>query len=236
MRFTVKDTSAGFMAETIKRAKNIEFASIVALTRTAQKVKQAEVELLQAKIDRPTRFTLNSLMVKPATKADPTASVETKQGFGSVPAGRYLSPLVDGGPRRMKSSEHRLGFFWVPGEFADLDGSGNIKGSTIGKILSQLQLRGATGQNTTGSKRSKGKRKSQAFFIKGNIVFLRVRQTYSKTLGGDTSREDETRPYLYLLKRAPTYQKLIPFFETAEQVTDQTLSVELLKAMDEFVD
>lgn len=232
MRVVVKDTSSQFLASMQKQASNIQFATVVALTRTAQAIKQAEVELMQRKLDRPTAFTLNSLQVKPATKANPEAIVETKTGFGSVPAGRFLSPLVEGGTRRHKSSELQLrtqgtASYWVPGEFADLDAHGNIKGSTINKILSQLKMRRDATQNASGSKRSKSKRKREAFFIRGNIVFLRVRE------GSGKNREDQTKPYLFLIK-PPKYKPILPFFETAQEVTDQTLAVEIGKAFDQF--
>lgn len=235
MFIRVKDTSSEFLKAQEKRIGALTFASVVALTRTAQKVKAAELELMRTKLKNPTPFTLNSLQVKPATKSKPEAIVETKTGFGSVPAGRYLSPLVDGGLRRHKSSELQMqtqgsASYWVPGEFADLDAYGNIKGSTINKILSQLKLRRDATQNTTGSRKSKGKRKSQAFFLRGNIVFLRVRE-----FPGGGAREDQTKPYLFLIK-PPRYKPILPFFQTAEEVTDQTLAVEYAKAFDEFAD
>lgn len=235
MRITVKDTSSGFLAEQKRTGRRIRLSVAAALTRTAVKIKAAEVELMQRKLDRPKPFTLNSLQVKPATLDKPEASVETKEGFGSVPAGRFLSPLVEGGTRRMKSSELQLvtrgtSSYYVPGEFADLDQYGNIRGSVISKILSQLKLRRDASQNATSSKRSGAKRKSQAFFLKGNIVFLRVREYPAK---GD--REDQTKPYLFLIN-APRYKPILPFFDVAQEVTDQHLATEFGKAFDEFAD
>lgn len=223
MRFQVKDTSAAFVESLAKRSTNIQFASAVALTRTAQKVKAAQIDLMQQKLDRPTRFTLNSLQLKPATKTKLEAIVETKQGFGSVPAGRYLSPLVDGGERRMKASEKRLGSYWTPARGASLDASGNIRGSTINKVLSQLKLRADTQQNASGSKRSKAKRKSDAYFLQNGIVFQRKGKT-------------KPAPFLILVKKVPTYRRMLPWYETATEVVDQTLPTEFYKALDEFKD
>lgn len=221
MRFTVKDTSAAFVDSLAKRSTNIAFASAVALTRTAQKIKAAEIDLMLRKLDRPTRFTLNSLMLRPATKTKLEATVETKMGFGSVPAGRYLTPLVEGGDRRMKASEKRLGSYWTPAKGAPLDASGNIRGSTINKVLSQLKLRADPQQNATGSKRSKAKRKTEAYFLQNGIVFQRKGAT-------------KPSPFLILVKKVPTYRKLLPWYETAQEVTDQTLPAEFYKALDEF--
>jgi hypothetical protein len=223
MRFTVTDTSAQFVEAMAKRSTNITFASAVALTRTAQKVKTAQTDLMAQKLDRPTRFTLNSLMLKPATKTKLEAIVQTKEGFGSVPAGRFLLPLVEGGQRRMKASEKRLDSYWTPARGIPLDASGNVRGSTINKILSQLKLRNDTAQNASKSKRSKAKRASESYFISDGIVFQRK---------GKTSPS----PYLILVKKVPTYRKMLPWYETATEVIDQTLPAEFYKALDQFRD
>lgn len=223
MRFTVKDTSAQFVEAMSKRSTNITFASAVALTRTANKVKDAQYSLMAQRLDRPTRFTLNSLMTKPATKTKLEATVQTKEGFGSVPAGRYLSPLVEGGQRREKASEKRLGSYWTPARDAPLDASGNVRGSTINKVLSQLKLRADTQQNASNSKRSKSKRASEAYFISNGIVFQRKGKA-------------KPSPFLILVKKVPTYRKMLPWYETAQEVINQTLPAEFYKALDEFRD
>lgn len=223
MRFTVKDTSAAFVEAMSKRSTNITFASAVALTRTAQKVKTAETELMLQKLDRPTRFTLNSLMLKPATKTKLEAVVQTKEGFGSVPSGRYLLPLVDGGQRREKSSEKRLGSYWTPARNTTLDAYGNISGSTINKVLSQLNLRADSQQNASNSKRSRSKRKSEAYFINNGIVFQRKGSA-------------KPSPFIVLVKKVPTYRKMLPWYETASEVVDQTLPTEFFKALEQFTD
>ena len=133
----------------------------------------------------------------------------------------------------MKSSELQLvtrgsSSYYVPGEFADLDQYGNIPGSVISKILTQLKLRRDASQNASGSQRSKAKRKSQAFFLRGNIVFLRVREYPAK---GD--REDQTKPYLFLIN-APRYKPILPFFDVGPEVMDQNIATEFSKAIDEF--
>lgn len=223
MRFQVKDTSAAFVESLSKRSQNITFASAVALTRTAQKVKAAQIDLMLRKLDRPTRFTLNSLQIKPATKTKLEATVETKMGFGSVPAGRYLSPLVDGGPRREKASEKRLGSYWTPARGVALDTFGNIRGSTVNKILSQLKLRADPQQNSSKSKRSKAKRTSEAYFIQNGIVFQRKGKA-------------KPSPFLVLVKKVPTYRKVLPWYDVAQEVIDQSLPAEFYAALDEFKD
>ena len=90
------------------RPRDVAFWTAAALTATANDVKDAEVAKMAEVFDRPTRFTLGALYVKPATPNDLTAEVRFKEGFGSVPAWRYLGPQVEGGNRHHKSFELRL--------------------------------------------------------------------------------------------------------------------------------
>jgi hypothetical protein len=112
----------------------IPFVNAYALTKTAQDVRLDEIETMQRVFDKPTRFTLNALYVRPATKQDQFAVCEFKEGFGSVPAWRYLGPQVVGGKRSHKSFEKRLiakglmlaSEYAVPGKGAQLDAFGNV--------------------------------------------------------------------------------------------------------------
>lgn len=221
MRFQVKDTSAQFVESMTKRSQNITFASAVALTRTAQKVKSAQIDLMAQKLDRPTRFTLNSLMIRPATKTKLEAVVQTKEGFNSNPAAFWLSPLIYGGQRDRKRSESFLDSYWTPAKAAPLDAFGNVPGPTIKKVLSQLK-KGDAFQQATNSRRSKAKRKAEAYFIQNGVVF-------QKKAGAE-----KPTPFLLLVKKVPTYRKFLPWYETAQEVIDQTLPAEFYKALDEF--
>lgn len=208
MKLSLIANPKAFLAEQDRIARNIDFATAVALTRTAQQIKTEAVFAMSRVFDRPTPFTLNSLEIKPATKANQEAFVQTKEGFAGVPAGRYLAGEVLGGPRHMKSHERKLRGYTSPGEFADLDQYGGIRGSTYTKILSQLSLLSDTTQNASNSKRSKGKRKREAFFRRENVVYQR--------------RDDEVRPYL-IITDPPKYRKRFPFFEIGAKVFDQFL-------------
>ena len=55
--------------------RHIPFVTAFALTKTAQDIKGAEVAVIAEVFDRPTRFTLNALYVKPATKQTLTSAV-----------------------------------------------------------------------------------------------------------------------------------------------------------------
>ena len=127
------------------------FAQVVALTRTAAAMRDAERREIDDVFDRPTPFTRNSVYVRPATLKNPEAVVGLKDDLnspaGSVAPSTYLSAQIEGGRRRLKRFEIALQkagamppfSFAVPGRFARLDAYGNISRGQIIQILSQLR-------------------------------------------------------------------------------------------------
>jgi hypothetical protein len=204
--------------------KQVPFATIYAMTLTARDVQAREKSVMERVFDRPTPYALNALQVKPATKQTLTASVEFKDGFGGTPAKRFLNPEVNGGPRSQKSHERQLASklkgssYLVPGKGMPLNGWGNVTGGTIKKILSQLGASTDATQNASGSKRSRKKRKAQAYFIpsKGNVVLERKGVMLNVALVG---------------VRAPQYRKRFPFYETAEAVVKERLPINFETAL-----
>jgi hypothetical protein len=200
---------------------HVPFVTAFALTKTAQEIQRALYDEMAAVFDRPTRFTLNSLYVKPATKKLQIASVEFKEGFGSIPAWRYLRPQVEGGPRVKKSHERaleRAGLlkpdeFVVPGRLVDLDGNGNMKGSQITRILSDVQANSDPLSNSTRKTRvARRKRGGGAYFlVRGrkipNGIYFRLGLR-------------DIRPILIFV-RQPQYTKRLPFHEVAQRTFDQ---------------
>ena len=216
-----------------------------ALTKTGQDIKDAELSSIADVFDRPTRFTLNALFLKPATKRDLVAEVRFKDGFGSVPAWRYLGPQVEGGARVHKSHEKRLiraglmtsSEFAVPGAGVKLDSSGNISASTIERILSQLgaaeQMAGYKA-NRTARSAARAKKKNV-----GRYFLLRP--------GADGRADRKVAPGIYfragvrelvpviMFVKPPRYKKRFPFYETAARVFDQRLLVRAREGFDRFV-
>ena len=221
-------------------AEDAPIVTAYALTKTAQDIKEAEVDTMKNVFDRPTKFTLNSLYLKPATKRDLVAEVYFKEGFGSIPAWRYLGPQVEGGPRVHKAHEKRLiaaghmrsDEFAVPGKGAKLDAYGNLSGSTIGRILSQVQAAGGSGYdaNATNSRRSKAKRKNAQYFVlRPGSNNPRANRDVAPGIYYRTGIR-EMVPVIMFVK-APRYQKRYPFYETAQRVFNEKL---LLRAQEGF--
>lgn len=226
-------------------AEDAPIVTAFALTKTGQDIKDAEFSSIADVFDRPTRFTLNSLAFKPATKRDLVAEVRFKDGFGSVPAWRYLGPQVEGGARVHKAHEKRLiragimasSEFAVPGAGVKLDSSGNISGSTIEQILSQLgaaeQMAGYKANRTARSAAHAKKKNVGRYFL------LRP--------GADGRADRRVAPGIYfrtgvrelvpviMFVKPPRYQKRFPFYETAARVFDRRLLVRAREGFDRFV-
>ncbi len=217
------------------RQKDVEFWHVAALTATAQDVQAAEVAKASEVFDRPTRFTLNAFYIKPATRSEPVAEVRFKEGFGSIPAWRFLGPQVEGGGRVKKSHERALeragilrpGEYVVPGRGVTLDANGNMKGGEITRILSQLgAAEHSAGYDANATKKSLARAKRKGV---GRYILLRpdLGDPRSKVYGrrahpGIYWRKGgrEIVPVLIFVK-PPRYTKRFPFYETARQVVQR---------------
>ena len=130
-------------------ARRINAATATALTRTAAQGKTEFQNEMRARFDRPTLWTLNSLMVKYATANDLTASVLARSDKGAgraVPLANYLLPQAEGGRRRDKRLDVALrqrglmpaGYQAVPAARVPKDGNGNVSGAFVRSMLALL--------------------------------------------------------------------------------------------------
>lgn len=215
-------------------AKQLRFANVVALTRVAVLVKEAEYDEFRMKFDSPTDYTMDSLEVRPAKMNRPEAEVATKGASGSTPAGAYLNPEVDGGRRRMKSTEKKIGGFIVPSKFQKLDQYGNVPGGVWRKMLSNIQAGGQ--DNVTDSKASKGKRRKLGYFLRNGIIYERSRQYVPRTRGRRKGNSKASQslyaiiPAFILVKNEPDYSPRIDWYGVAQRVFKEKYSSEFDKA------
>lgn len=189
--------------------QQVPFAMVAAMTRSAQAARTDLQAAMLTSFDRPTRWTLNSLFVEPATRQKPSAAVFFKdRATGGVPAGRFLRSQILGIPRVLKSHERRAGldehdgsgvsgWIMVPGRWAELDGHGNISKGQLNAILAQLSLGSHLAAPGPAKARRRGVRKGESYFMvrpSGNDRF-RV------GFGLAATRTDETQdlpPGIYL--------------------------------------
>lgn len=229
--------SAVQAALTKTEREQLPFATALALTKTAQRVKAGEISVMKRNLDRPTQFTLNSLFVKPATKATQQARVWFKDfAPKGTPAGDYLQPQVQGGQRKLKRHEKALiarGLmkstqYAVPGAGAKMDQYGNMKRQQYVQMLSQLRAFGEQGYqaNATGSKRSTRKRRSGTYFVATIDGEQGVWQRVSSAFG------EGVRPVLLFVDRDPSYRVRFPFFKVAENIVKANYEREFKSALD----
>ena len=200
-------------------AKELKFAAVVSLTRTAQDIKAGAVQKMKDVFDRPTPWTLNSLAVKPATKQDPIAYVRKKE-FGVNSAGHILGPHIDGTTRGKRRSEQALGEWVVTGKNMPTDKYGNLTAATYTKILSQLKVTSDATQRATSSTRSKRSRKNEAYFKQGNVIYQRKGKTILPAL---------------ILTRPPKYRKTFPYFETGQATFDRVFPTHFNPAVERAI-
>jgi hypothetical protein len=203
--------------------RHVPFVTAYALTKTAKDIEAEAVAVMARVFDRPTRFTLNALFVKPATKTDLTAAVRFKEGFGSIPAWRYLGPEVEGGRRAKKSHElalERAGImdaneYAVPAKGVKLDAHGNMRGGDITRILSALGANPDAHQNTTARSKKRKPGRGTYLVVRGSTAPDGI---YHRAGGRNII------PVILFVK-PPTYQKRFPFYETAQRILQQRFSV-----------
>lgn len=210
---------------TAAERKQVPIALAKALTRTGVAVKAAEVDTMRRVFDRPTRFTLNGLFLKPATKAKPEALVWLRDWAPKgTPATQYLAPQIDGGQRRHKKLEGLLlrrglirpGEFIQPGKSMKLDAHGNVGRGQLQRILSDLGAHFDRQQNSTDSKKRK-------HFIK---------RTEGRSVIYRRGSDRKITPVL-VASKAPGYQPRFPFFKVAEQTTGVTIGTAFDTALQE---
>lgn len=219
------------------QAKQVPFATSLAINRTAQLVKEAEVREMERVFDRPKPWTLNSLYLKPSTKQSLVAKVWLKDesaGSGN-PASKYLAPQISGGDRGEKKFERALRFLnvlpagmrAVPGNGADMDAFGNQSQGQIRQILSYFraaELTSGYSSNTTAKRREKLRKgtktqRGMEFFVgrpAGGRLPLGIWQRITQfARHGDSS--SKLVPIMIFVTNAQ-YRRLYRFKEVADEV------------------
>lgn len=209
----------------------LPYATALALTETAKKVKERLEGEMRTVFDRPTPYTLNSLRLFPATKQKLVARVWMKnEADKAAPATKWLTPQVYGGGRDDKRSEKLLrakgvlpeGKYIVPGRDAKLDGFGNIGRGQLQKIIAGLGAQQDKYSNSTDSRRSIGN-------LKRFFVMRRGRDAIG--IGERTGRgRDKVKLVLAFVGR-PGYRKEFDFFTLANQEAEDELPIQFELAL-----
>lgn len=166
---SIKVDTRATMAALSGAARQIPYAISKGINDIAVGLQKHEQSVMQqpSVIDKPTKYTLNSLFVAKGSKASPTATV----GLKDVPkhSTHYLEPLIKGGPRHKKGNEVAFGNRWLTPSYAAaelglIDQYGNFKRSVIQQLLSYFSVAerssgySANSTNATRAKLAKIKR------------------------------------------------------------------------------
>lgn len=128
MKLTIQTNAAELIAKFPELTKQIKFATAVALTKTATKVKQALPDALDVTFDRPTPFTKQGTYLVKATRDNLVAEV----GFKDIQS-HYLHLQAEGGTQEPGPAGIRL-----PGNI-QLNAFGNIPKGLITKLKEAAQ-------------------------------------------------------------------------------------------------
>jgi hypothetical protein len=182
----------------------LDFVTSRALTATVKSIHANLKSQLPSVVNSPTAWTKRGLLVRYATKKDPSAAVGFNYGDGSfadrgrmsgmgVPSGRYMDVLARGGNRQAKSTElslRRVGLmrsnqFITPAGYGlgKPNAAGNVTGGKYMQLLSFFRANRDIGTTSNapagaGSRgRTAAKRREVALFIdrrKGAAVMQRT--------------------------------------------------------------
>jgi hypothetical protein len=228
--------------------KQMPFAIMLALNKTAKEIWEAEKAEMQRAFDRPTPYTGASIRYRQATKTSLRASVDHFDFGKGTPPRKYLEPQILGGDRNLKRSEVALrtfgilpnGMFTVPGSAAKIDAYGNMDPGQIRQILSYFQsaemYAGYTSNMTarTKARLAKGSKKKGT---RGYEYFVASRSNsrtqhlapgiYQRFSFG--SMGSSIKPVLMFVKR-PRYSKRYNFYDVARKIIDQQWEKNLKEA------
>lgn len=146
--------------------EQVPYAASLALTGVAGHAQANTIEQIRAKLHMPTRYTLDALFIKPATKARLESMVFVKDGKGArrytdarfpslgsafvaegLNAQKTIGHLFAGGSREWKGIEWRFkergllprGMAMVPGEGCPLDANGNVAKDLLMQMLAYFE-------------------------------------------------------------------------------------------------
>ena len=240
---------AGWLNNTV--AKQMEFAQMVALNRTAGLVKAGELKVIAQRIDRPTPYTLKSVFIDPArikgarfkartstnTRMEAIVFLKDDAGKGT-PATYFMGPNVFGGARQHKRMERALilkgmmkrSEYAVPTSAVKLDSFGNVPRGTVIKIMSAIRAFSEVGYmaNRTGSRRSSKKAATADYFVSttarpGRGIWQR--KAFASGVG--------IRPVFVFTEGSPKYRVRVPFDKIASNIFIARFDAEFDRAFTE---
>jgi hypothetical protein len=248
LRIGVDPDNALARSFTALERQQLPFAAMQAANATAWEIRQRWAEIMPRVFDRPTPLTMRAVVYEKATKSKPYAVVKIRdEAFKGTPPAKYLQAQVYGGSRATKAFEKRLqaaglmpaGMQAVPGRGAQLDAFGNIAGSQMNKILSQLGARFDPLQNETAESRARRQRREAKRGDRRGDYFAVPKQSkglrpgiYQRVRTGFGSAVRIIMAFV----RPATYKARYPIFQLAERMYAQIFKFQLERELAKAVE
>lgn len=248
--------------QTVRQFSPRRFKSAVAtaLTRTAKQARNVVRDRMPSYIDRPVPYTQKGFFFQGANQYRMTAFVffGRLDGKGSMERGKYLTPQIEGGGRKLKRFEKALiargsmppTMFAVPAAGAKLDEYGNPSRGQLNQILSQVGTELAAGfsrtlrkkddesakQFASRKRRALGRAGGQYFAVperRGKLgpgIYLAGGRDFGAKLGyGRNGRLVKVFSFVHRV----SYRERFPFHEIVAGVVKDRLMAELDVAVQE---
>ncbi len=194
--------------------EQLPFATALAVTGLARRVQEAETKGLAATFDRPTPFTMRAFGVKPARKADPTATV-----FARDIQAAYLEPYEFGGKQVLGSKRAILN----PKDIA-LNVYGNIPRGQLKRLkgrsdvfIGSVKFKSGATISGVWQRPARGARRHGGRGTKGNVSNIAGANTGLKLL-------------IRFTDPVEVHQRL-HYFERAQQIVDRWFNAEFSAGM-----
>lgn len=210
-------------------AENAKFATVVALTQTAQEIVKAEQQEMESVFKKTSKYTLNSLRLRPATKEKMSARVYVKDD-----AVKYLTPNIDGGQRPYKGMENALikTGRMPPGTNAVPAGGKQVTAGEVMKLLSSLMAAEMTsGYSANRTAQSKKRRGAKL------VDYISLAQPWGRLKPGIYKRtgNHQLAAVFFYVKRAQ-YKRLFNFYGVAQSIAEDKFPQLHAAAMRKYID
>lgn len=175
LQFDIRTNSQIVQAQlTELQKRHLPAAAMDAANATGRYIHAALRSEMTEVFDRPTPWALGGLRFKLATRSKPEVNIWLEEfGGKGIAAAQFLRANIEGGSRAHKRMEKALqakglmpkGTFAVPAGQAPLDAYGNVPGSFIVRMLSDLQAFGEQGYRANRKGERRGARRTNYFFV-----------------------------------------------------------------------
>lgn len=228
------------------------YALVQATNAAAWDTRTAWHDEIPKVFDRPTPMTRRAVLYKKATLKTLYAEIFLRDESAGTPPVKYLMPNVFGGPRLQKPFEKllvrrgimRTGEWAVPGRGVRLDAFGNVPGSVIKAVISDVQAaRDVLTHSTVESRRRRSRRKKGAsdvyFYTPGGHgdlprgIYARAGREHHRT--GATLGIRVRLRSIFMFVRSGDYDVLFDAYGLAEQMFNSSFPPRFREHMDRAV-